>query len=607
MAAVAVRAWLLALLLAAPTASAVSIAVDASGLSGAEAQASHALVARVQALLPPLFARDIAGTVTLSWRDDLPAAVHGRTRGRRIGLRRELLDGWMARAPDAGDADPRARAALATVLHELAHVHEYAAAGPLARDRRLRDLAGWPVQPLRLGLRARRNDLRDRTPDAYELASASEFVAVNLEHFLLDPGYACARPALHRHFVARLGAPPAHAAADCPAELPFVVAGAGGAMLQELALEPARVQSVDYLFAEASGQPMSRWGHAMLRLVVCAPGRVRGADCRLDLDHHVVLSFRAFVDDVQLSSWRGLTGSYPARLFVLPLQQVVDEYTRVELRGLQSIPLRLDEAEIAGLLERAAQVHWSYDGRYRFIGNNCAVETWKLLNDGVARLAGMPLRSVTPSGLLRRLERAGVADTSVLDDAPAALRQGYRFASMGEHFEAMFAVADAALGLPAADAGAWFALHPSARQPYLERGDLRATAALLVLEEAASRREQAQAREALKRGIARGGPAAAAAAAQLRDLLSDGAWAGRPALLLAGGGYGLPQAIERERLAAALARDDARLRSLRDQLHLQGRAWLPAPQLSRLEAAGRNLILLGQRLRAMHAEPGPGA
>ena len=136
---------------------------------------------------------------------------------------------------------------------------------------------------------------------------------------------------------------------------------------------------------------------------------------------------------------------------------------------------------------------------------------------------------------------------------------------------------------------------------------LRATAALLVLEEAASRREQAQAREALKRGIARGGPAAAAAAAGLRDLLSDGAWAGRPALLLAGGGYGLPQAAERERLAAALARDDARLRNLRDRLHVQGRQWLPPPQLARLEAAGRNLVLLGQRLRAMHAASGPDA
>src|SRR3546814_345139 len=185
---------------------------------------------------------------------------------------------------------------------------------------------------------------------------------------------------------------------------------------------------------------MSRWGHSMLRLVVCAPGRPRGPDCRLDLQYHLVLSFRAFVDDVQVSSWRGLTGSYPSRLYLLPLQQVVDEYTRVELRGLQSIPLRLDDTEIAGLLERAARVHWRYDGRYRFITNNCAVETYKLLHDGVPRLAETRLSSITPTGLLRRLARAGVADPTMLDDPDEALRQGYYFSPASAHYQAMFEV-----------------------------------------------------------------------------------------------------------------------------------------------------------------------
>ena len=60
-----------------------------------------------------------------------------------------------------------------------------------------------------------------------------------------------------------------------------------------------------------------------------------------------MISFRAFVDDVQVSSWRGLTGRYPSRFYVLPLDRVVDDYTRTELRGLRSLPLRLDHGEIA--------------------------------------------------------------------------------------------------------------------------------------------------------------------------------------------------------------------------------------------------------------------
>ena len=256
----------------------------------------------------------------------------------------------------------------------------------------------------------------------YELNSPVEFVAVNLEYFLLDPTYACRRPALYRYFAVHFRQSPAHAA--CAPGLAYLQADTDAGQSPLLQLDPERVYAVDYLLAEGNDKPMSRWGHSMLRLVICAPGRPRGPDCRLDLQYHRVLSFRAFVDDVQISSWRGLTGSYPSRLFLLPLQQVIEEYTKVELRGLQSIPLKLDQAEIATLLERAAQVHWSYDGRYYFLGNNCAVETFKLLHDGVPRLAGERLASITPTGLLRRLKRAGAVDATVLDDPTEALAPG---------------------------------------------------------------------------------------------------------------------------------------------------------------------------------------
>ena len=72
-----------------------------------------------------------------------------------------------------------------------------------------------------------------------------------------------------------------------------------------------------------------------------------------------MLSFRAFIDDVQISSWGGLTGRYPSRLYLLPMLQVIDDYTQGQLRGLRSVPLTLSRAQIAALLQRAAQVHWS--------------------------------------------------------------------------------------------------------------------------------------------------------------------------------------------------------------------------------------------------------
>ena len=578
------------------------VTFDTVGLDPLQARASRRLVEATLARLPPRMRAALARRgVRIAWRDDLPERAHGRAAGARIALRRDLLAGWMRRMGAGDPAGPEARPAVAALLHELAHVYDRGG-GRLSSDPRLLDLAGWPVRPLRLGLRASRNDFRDRSPDPYELASPAEFVAVNLEHFLLDPEYGCRRPALHRHFAAAFGwSPPV---ADCAPGQALVAADGdtGGAALLEL--DPARVYAVDYLFAEGNDRPMSRWGHAMLRLVVCAPGRAPGPDCRLDLQHHRVLSFRAFVDDVQVSSWRGLTGRYPSRLFVLPLGQVVDEYTQAELRALRSIPLRLHPGEVAALLERAAQVQWSYDGRYYFVSNNCAVETWKLLHDGVPRLGALRLRSITPDGLLRRLARAGVADTSVLRDREAAVRDGYRFESQAAYFERMYAVAAGGRALPARDAGAWMALAPERRRPWLHEAGLKQAAALLLLEQAAARRERLQARDALKRRLLRGDGAVGEVAGRLRAWLHDAAWTGRPASLLPEGGYGLPQAAERGRLGPRIAAGAGGQQAARGRLEQDAQALLPPADRQRLQAIDRNLEIVGGRLRALAAPAG---
>ena len=437
-----------ALCLFACTGSAQALQLESidSSLTPAQAAATRQLLAEVIRRLPATWTEALDRRIDVEWRDDLPAEVHGRAKARQLLLKRALLDDWMARSPGAGVEDPDTRAVLAAVIHELAHFYDRSPQGRLSVDPRLLDLAGWQVSPMRFGLRLHDNAFRDRSPDDYELESPTEFVAVNLEWFLLDPAYACRRPALYDYFTAEFGSRPPRA--DCAPDLVYVQVGSDASLPPVLQLDPGRVYSVDYLFAEGNDRPMSRWGHSMLRLVICAPGRERGPGCRLDLQYHQVLSFRAFIDDVQISSWRGLTGSYPSRLYVLPLAQVIEDYTKVELRGLQSIPLRLDPPEIAGLLDRTATLHWSYDGDYYFINNNCAVETFKLLHDGVPRLAGADLSSITPTGLLRRLRDAGIADVTVIDDREAALRDGYYFEALSERYQAMFDVARESLGLP---------------------------------------------------------------------------------------------------------------------------------------------------------------
>ena len=575
-------------------------------LTATQAAATLQLLEDAIQRLPLAWADALDQRIEVEWRDDLPEQVHGRAQARRILLDRKLLDGWMARTPEAGIDDPATRAALAAVIHELAHFYDRTPQGRLSRDPRLLDLAGWQVSPMRFGLRSNNNAFSDRSPDLYELTSPVEFVAVNLEYFLLDPAYACRRPDLYDYFAAEFGSMPPRA--ECARGLVYLQVGSDANLPPMLQLDPDRVYAVEYLFAEGNERPLSRWGHSMLRLVICAPGRARGPDCRLDLPYHQVLSFRAFVDDVQISSWRGLTGSYPSRLYVLPLAQVIEEYTKIELRGLQSIPLQLDPAEIADLLERTARLHWSYDGRYYFLSNNCAVETFKLLHDGVPRLAGEGLSSITPTGLLRRLQRAGIADVTVLEDRDEALRLGYRFEALSDRYQAMFEVARQALQLPQSRVQDWLDMHPGERAPWFERADLRAGAALLLLEQAALRRQQLLSRDELKRRFlgrdADRRADGADALVALQDMLQLEGYLSRPATLLPDTGYGLPQVGERATLTQESDRRAAQWREQSGWLRSEARRWLSEERQVALDGTEANVDALGELLRRLHREQG---
>lgn len=585
--------------------AALPLQIDVDDLTQPQVQATRQLLDEAGQILPPVWSQALDPRITIGW-DELPTQVHGHASARRLQLSRDLLARWVAQAADAPDhaaamRDPAAHAALTALIHELAHFYDRTPGGGLSKDPRLLDLAGWQVAPLRLGRRTSRNAFSDRSPDAYELTDPAEFVAVNLEYFLLDPEYACRRPALHRYFSEHFRwNPPTNA---CLPELPYLQAEDGEPPL--LQLDPVRVYAVDYLLAEGNDKPMSRWGHSMLRLVICAPGRALGPDCRLDLSHHRVLSFRAFVGDVQISSWRGLTGSYPSRLFLLPLDQVIDEYTKVELRGLRSVPLRLEPSEISGLLSRAAHLHWSYDGRYYFISNNCAVETFKLLHDGVPRLAASPLASITPTGLLSRLQRAGIADASVLEDRIEAVRLGYRFEAASAYYQTMFDIARNALGLPQASVEEWLALAPETRRPWLQVADRRSSAALLLLEEASLRRQELQSYDQLKRhflgyGAEDGGKAPDIEA--IRDFLQAGGFMSRPSTLLPPGGYGLPSVQERQFLLQEAGDRVKKLQQQTDALHAEARRWLSSAQQAALAGTENNIALLGEQMRKLHKE-----
>jgi len=637
-------AWLLVSLLALAsnaTQAGLRLILDETDLRPTERSASTALLDEAVAALPPRLVASLDRQVQVRWLDGLPSATYGRAGPDVLELNRRLLpslaDGSAARQTTDRPHGTVRQELLAAVIHEIAHLYDRARLWPadqaleqarcrqqaaglglvglrdgcrgqtarrftLSDDPRLLDLAGWPQQVGRRGAREQTNAQIARSPDRYELSNPREFVAVNLEYFLLDPSYACRRPSLHGYFREHFGWQPA-TVQPCETGYPILNAGRDFGRTPLLRLDPERVYQVDYLFAEANDAWVSRWGHSMLRLVICKPGRVPGPECRLDLDQHLVLSFRAFVDDVQLSSWDGLTGVYPSRLFVLPLDQVIEEYTKVELRGLASVPLKLTRKQIAQLVARSAELHWSYDGDYYFLSNNCAVETLKLLRSGTARSELVALDSILPNGLLELLIHRGLADASVLEDPREALRLGYRFDSYRDRYQAMFAVLRERLALTQQDVEQWLDLPARERSRWIDSADLRAAAAMLLVEQAALRRHLLLAQDELKNRYLSGRGQDASlerADSALKEILASSGYLSRPAELLDGNGYGLPQPSEWTRLERESEERQLRLNELSEELDREVRLLLGDERREELEAIESNLTQIGKHLRILH-------
>lgn len=645
-----VGAWLLAgvlLLLGNSAHAGLQLRLKTEGLSPAQQQASQALIDEAMAKLPPSFIERLDRRIDVGWTDDMPANAYGQaTLVAELDLNRKLLagltDGSAAKEKTNRPHGTVRQELLATVLHEITHIYDRARLWPSAErtliqrctrrfnssgligipdecrgqngrrftisdDPRLLDLAGWQQYVGRRGEREQHNRQIARSPDLYEISSPKEFVAVNMEYFLLDPSYACRRPALYRYYKEHFGwAPPAQD--TCSKGFAFLNAGNDFAKQPLGQVDPERVYAVDYLLAEANQNWVSRWGHSMLRLVICAPGRPRGPDCRLDLDQHLVLSYRAFVGDVQLSSWDGLVGKYPSRLFVLPLAQVIDEYTKTELRSLASVPLNLSREEIEGVVEHAAEMHWSYDGNYFFLSNNCAVEGLKLLRSGSNNSQLVGLDSIMPNGLLEVLKGRGLADTSVLDDPKEALRLGYRFDSFRDRYQAMFDVLKKQLPIKQTTVEDWLSLSAEQRREWFDRADLRTSAALLLLEQASFRRQLLLAQDEVKqrylgaRELENGGMDKANAT--LQEILANSGFLSRPAELLDSKGYGLPQPSEFGRLEAESSQRQKKLLALSGDLDTEVRKLLEPKRAAEIAASEANVKQIGEHLRKLHKASG---
>ncbi len=281
----------------------------------------------------------------------------------------------------------------AVLIHELTHVkdnHE-----KISLDPEFQRIVG--VKKITLNSKKKViNQVLEVSPDPYEFKNLEESLAVNAEYLILDPEYECRKPASAEYLSKRLGI---QLKRMCQKNYDILLQSS---FLEDhyqtkASIDPKRVYQIHYLFASKGESLMSRWGHAMFRLVICAPFRTEiSEDCLQDISHHIVLSYRAKISDPSINYASGLTGKYPSQLYLLRYMEVLQEYTKFELRDLISIPLNLSFDQKKDFLNLTIERFWTYQGKYYFLDNNCGTEAVKQLSSVLTDSESALIRSTTP-------------------------------------------------------------------------------------------------------------------------------------------------------------------------------------------------------------------
>ncbi|MDO9181161.1 MAG: DUF4105 domain-containing protein [Bacteriovorax sp.] len=301
--------------------------------------------------------------------------------------------------------------AIATIVHELAHAYDFNN-GRISNSLDYINRAGFKKGLLKT---KNKNIQAMRSADIYELVNVAESFAINMEYFTMDPEFLCRKPSMFNYFKQLFNTDP-YPTRTCKVNSTVMVSTAVSGFVPT-EIDSNRVFRIDYLLASAGNGLQSGFGHSMFRIIICAPERFDpitnrvisatpfGKKCLEDRHFHLVVSYRANVEDSKLNYLKGMFGGYPSMLFILNFGDVLSEYNRDELRDLISYPLNLSTKEREEFLLKVKEEHWNYRGSYKFINNNCAVESYDLLKSALDRSQLNNQSSVSPNGVLEDLDK----------------------------------------------------------------------------------------------------------------------------------------------------------------------------------------------------------
>jgi hypothetical protein len=360
----------------------------------------------------------------------------------------------------------------ATILHELAHVidfsderwdglvqlncsnysslesnydpfcHDFVSRrGRISRDPNFLNLSFFFYSGMGSSAhRSRSNFFEKRSIDPYEFSDEKEAFAVNFEFFILDPDFKCKKPGLYKFYEQLFSHTPFNSK-QCTGYGPQFYLSPNINLDSSLSVDVVRPKGklfeAHYLLAGKGKSTMSSYGHAMIRLVYCAPEKtVADESCLYDVDEHVVINPAANIAGLDMSGYDGLVGNYYSQATASRLGDVVYEYSSIEEREIFSIPMGLSESQLNSLEQTILEVHWTYKNKYYFMTNNCAVEVLNYLKRAISgHTSLLNIFSVDPMDLFVQLKKSNILIAKELEEIRQDKSKRYYFPSMKKFYD----------------------------------------------------------------------------------------------------------------------------------------------------------------------------
>ncbi len=272
--------------------------------------------------------------------------------------------------------------------------------------------------------------------------------ADQLSQFITSDNFSCQQPIYAKYFTERYNRLEDHSL--CDKEVPFNLISTKN-IAKTFWLNPERVSEVHLLFAGKDDGLMSKFGHISLRLIVCPENNNSKIECDKNLYEHIVLGYRAHVDEFSTDPLKGIVGDYKSYLYANNFMDIYREYTVDEFRDLHSLPLKLEKEKLTQFVRGLSEIHWSYSGEYKFITKNCSTLLQATLSVLWPDLLKDPLMNETywrPDNLFSAVRNSNLSDSTKFKNLSNAEEEGFYFPSTEPIYNRALDIVNKALASP---------------------------------------------------------------------------------------------------------------------------------------------------------------